>query len=427
MTDGMASRVYRCRATGAVLGCSLTLLVAWLPACSREDKPAARPEQPPPAAQVEASQPTVRVRAARVELRDVQRTVEFVGALKPEDELTISNESPGTVARIPVDLGDRVTAGQLLVALDPREAQFSLDQAEASLGASRRALGRAKANLAASEANVVRARAVLENARTNRRRLEALFADGAVSANQRDSAVTDSEVAQASLRSMEAQAESDRETIAAAEASIAQAEAAVAVAGKRLQDTDIRAPAAGEVQKRLVSAGESVKERTPLLILVRTQMLKLVGEIPERFATAVRVGQAVRIETDANPGDQFNGQVVRVAPAIAAETRSFAIEAAVPNPVGALKAGAFAKAEILVREDTRIPFIPEDAVVSIAGLTKVFVLADGKVTERTVRLGSRQDGMVEVLEGVKRGERLASSNLGQLTDGQRVTIAASAK
>jgi multidrug resistance efflux pump len=410
-----------------ILGCSLIGLGVWLPACSREDKPAAQPEQSPPAAQVQTSQPTVRVTAARVELRDVQRTVEFVGTLKPEDELTISNESPGTVARILVDLGDLVTAGQLLVTLDPREAQFALDQAEANLSASRRALARAKANLAAGEANVARARAVLGNAQTNRRRFEALFAEGAVSANQRDSAVTETDVAQASLRSVEAQLESDREAIAAAEAAITQAGAGVATAGKRLKDTDIHAPAAAEVQKRLVSAGESVKERTPLLLLVRTQTLKLTGEIPERFATDVRVGQAVRIETDANPGDQFNGQVVRVAPAIAAETRSFAIEAAVPNPVGALKAGAFAKAEILVREDTRIPFIPEDTVVSLAGITKVFVLADGKVTERTVRLGSRRDGMVEVLEGVKPGERLAHSNLEQLADGQRVTVEASVK
>jgi multidrug resistance efflux pump len=427
MTHGALSRVDRRRAAAAILGCGLMALAAWLPACSREDKPAAQPEQPPPAAEVQRSQPAVRVTAARVVLRDVQRAVEFVGILKPEDELTISNESPGTVERILVDLGDRVTAGQLLLKLDPREAQFALDQAQANLSASRRALGRAKANLAASEANVVRARAVLENAKTNRRRFEALFAEGAVSANQRDAAVTDADVAQASLRSVEAQLESDREAIAGAEAAIAQAEAAVATAGKRLEDTDIRAPAAGEVQKRLVSAGESAKERTPLLVLVRTQTLKLAGEIPERFATAVRTGQPVRIKTDANPGDEFNGEVVRVAPAIAAETRSFAIEAAVPNPVGALKAGAFAKAEILVRKDTGVPFIPEDAVVSLAGITKVFVLAGGKVTERIVRLGSRQDGMVEVLEGVRPGERLAKSNLEQLAEGQQVTEEASAK
>ena len=427
MTHGTPSQVYRRRAAGAILGCGLIVLVAWLPACSREDKPAAKAEQPPPAAQVERSQSIVRVTTVRVERRDVQRTVEFVGTLKPEDELTISNVSPGTVARILVDLGDRVTVGQLLVGLDPREAQFALDQAEANLSASRRALSRAKASLATSEANVVRARAVLENARTNRRRLEALFAEGAVSANQRDAAAMEADAAQASLRSVEAQLESDREAIAAAEAAIAQAEGAVATAGKRFQDTDIRASAAGEVQKRLVSAGESVKERTPLLVVVRTQTLTLAGEIPERFATAVRTGQSVRIKTDANPGDEFNGEVVRVAPAIAAETRSFAIEAAVPNPVGALKAGASARAEVLVRKDSGVPFIPEDAVVSLAGITKVFVLAGGKVTERTVRLGSRQDGMVEVLEGVKPGEQLANSNLGQLAEGQRVTIEASAK
>jgi multidrug efflux pump subunit AcrA (membrane-fusion protein) len=427
MAHGTPSQVYRHRATEAIVGGCLIVLAAWLPACSREDKPASRPEQPPPVPQVEKEQPPLRITAARVKLRDVQRTVEFVGTLKPEEELTIRNESPGTVVRVLVDLGDRVTAGQLLVTLDPGQAQRALDQAEGTLAASRRALTRAKATLAASQANVVRARAVLEDAETNRRRFEALFAEGAISANQRDGAVTGSEVARATLRSAEAQVESDREAIAAAEGAIAQAEAAMATAGRRLQDTEIRAPEAGEVQKRLVSAGESAKEQTPLLVLVRTQTLKLVGEIPERFAAAVRSGQAVRLKTDANPGDQFNGEVVRVAPAITEETRSFAIEAAVPNPVGALKAGALATAEVLVGQDSGVPFIPEDAVVSLAGRTKVFVVAHGKVTERTVRLGMRQDGMVEVLEGIKPGERVANSNLGQLAEGQRVTLEAPSK
>jgi len=402
------------------------VLAAWLPACSREDKPAAQPAQSEPAAPADSSLPAVRITVAPVQLRDVQRTAEFAGTLKPEEELTIRSETPGTVARLLVDLGDHVTAGQPLIALDPREARHALDQAEANLAASRRTLDRAKANLAVSEANVVRARAVLESAQANRGRFEALFAEGAVSANQRDSAVADSDVARATLRSAEAQVEGDREAIVSAEASIAQTEAAVATAGKRLQDTEVRAPGAGEVMKRLVSSGESVKERTPLLVLVRTQTLRLAGEIPERFAAAIHTGQSVRITTDANPGDQFNGEVVRVAPAIAPETRTLAVEAAVPNPVGALKAGAFARAEVVVRQDRGVSFIPGDAVVSLAGVTRVFVLTGDKVTERSVRLGSRQDGMVEVLEGIQPGERVANSNLGQLAEGQQVTVKAPA-
>ncbi|HSB68572.1 MAG TPA: efflux RND transporter periplasmic adaptor subunit [Candidatus Methylomirabilis sp.] len=397
------------------LSWSLLILAVLAGACSREDKAVAVPKGP-------AARPAVRITAAVVEARPVERTVELVGTLRPQEEITVSNENPGTVERILVDLGDRVTAGQLLVRLDPRDARYAFDQAQATLASAKKALDRARANLAASQANVRRARAVLENAQVNRRRFEELFAEGAVSASQRDAAATDADVALASLGAAEGQLESDREAIGVAEATIAQAEAALQTAHKRQKDAEIRAPMAGEVQKRHVSVGETIKEKTPLLILVRTESLKLGGEVPERFAREVRTGQTVRVTTDATAGRQFPGRVVRIAPMVNPETRSFAIEASIPNPDSALKAGAFAKAEVRVRQDSGVPFVPEEAVVNFAGITKVFVIANGTVAERSIRLGARQDGMVEVLEGVKLGEQVAASNLGQLSQGQPVAV-----
>ncbi len=410
----------RCAAVprGILFGVLLAA-AALAPACSREGSVNASSKgQEAPRA--------VRITAVPVEARDVQRTVELVGTLRPEEELTISNESPGTVERVLVDLGDRVAAGQLLVRFDSREAHFALEQARANVAAARKALARARATLAAGQANVVRARAILGNARVNRQRFDELFAAGAVAASQRDAAVTEEDVAQASLGAAEAQLESDREAVAVAEAAVAQAEAALGMAGKRLEDSDVRAPLGGEVQKRFVSGGETLKEKTPLLVLVRTRSLKLGSEIPERFAGEVRAGQTVRVTSDATPGRRFTGRVVRIAPAVDPQTRSFAIEALIPNSDGALKAGAFAKAEVLVRKDAGVPFVPEDAVVSFAGITKVFVVAGDRVADRSVRLGVRQDGMVEVLEGVRPGEVVASSNLGQLAEGQPVTVEAPA-
>ena len=415
MPQRFARRAFRLRCLPNLLLGSVLVLAALAGACSREDKAAALPKGP-------GSRPAARITAAMVEARAVERTVELVGTLRPEEELTISNENPGIVERILVDLGDRVTQGQLLVQLDPRDARYGFDQAQANLTSARKAFDRARANLAAGQANVQRARAVLENAQVNRRRFEDLMAEGAVSASQRDAAVTDAEVARASLGTAEGQLESDREAVAVAQAAIAQMEAALQTAQKRQKDNEVRAPIAGEVQKRLVSTGEAAKEMTPLLILVRTQTLKLGGEVPERFAKDVRTGQTVRVTTDATQARQFPGRVARIAPSVNPETRSFAIEALIPNPDGALKAGTFAKAEVLVRKDAGIPFIPEDAVVNFAGITKVFVVADGRVAERSVRLGARQDGMVEVLEGVKLGEQVAASNLGQLSQGQPVTV-----
>ena len=106
------------------------------------------------------------------------------------------------------------------------------------------------------------------------------------------------------------------------------------------------------------------------------------------------------------------------------ESRSFQVEASVPNPKGLLKPGFFAKASILVGAETNVPFVPEEAVVSFAGIVKVYAIIEGKAEERRVKTGVRRDGRVEILDGVKVGETIATSSLGQLATGTAVTVQA---
>ena len=191
---------------------------------------------------------------------------------------------------------------------------------------------------------------------------------------------------------------------------------------KRLQDTDVVSPITGFVRKRLVNVGETFKEKTPLMSLVATHTLKLQGDVPERFAPQIEVGRTVRVEVEAFPGQTFPGAITRVSPTVDVESRSFGVEASVPNPKGVLKAGFFAKALILTGTGKNAPFVPEDAVASFAGIVKVYVIADGKAEERRVKTGVRQDSRVEILEGVKVGETVATSSLSQLATGTAVTI-----
>jgi len=203
---------------------------------------------------------------------------------------------------------------------------------------------------------------------------------------------------------------------------VVQAAAALDIARKRLQDTDVVAPIAGFVRKRLVNVGETFKEKTPLMSLVATHALKLQGDVPERFAPQIDAGRSVRVEVEAFPGQTFPGTITRVSPAVDVESRSFAVEASVPNPRGVLKPGFFAKASILTGTERNAPFVPEEAVASFAGIVKVYVIVDGKAEERRVKTGVRQNGRVEILEGVKVGETVATSSLSQLATGTAVTV-----
>ena len=385
------------------------------PGCSREQ----------PGTQSATAAPGERkiaVSVAKVEGRDVERSVQIVGTLMAQDEVTLGTEVPSTIAQILVDMGDRVQAGQVVIKLDEREARLEVERLSASLQAARESLGRAQQVLESSRANVERAQAVLADARVNLKRFEGLFSEGAISASQRDSAQTQHDVAVASLRSSEAQYESDRAAVKNAEASVVQAMAALDIARKRLQDTDVVSPITGFVRKRLVNVGETFKEKTPLMSLVATHALKLQGDVPERFAPQIGVGRTVRVEVEAFPGQIFAGTITRLSPTVDVESRSFGVEASVPNPRGVLKPGFFTKASILTGTGKNAPFVPEDAVASFAGIVKVYVIVDGKAEERRVKTGVRQDSRVEILEGVTVGETVATSSLSQLATGTAVTI-----
>ena len=104
------------------------------------------------------------------------------------------------------------------------------------------------------------------------------------------------------------------------------------------------------------------------------------------------------------------------------QTRSLALEGRVANGDNRLRPGFFAKGVALTRLDATAAFVPAEAVVYFVGVSKVFVVGDGKVAERIVRAGSRQGALVEILDGVKPGETVAVTNLSQLFNGAPVTL-----
>ncbi len=396
-------------------GCALASL-----GCSQEKTGA-------PAANAAPGERKVSITVAQADGRDVQRSVQIVGTLLPQEEVTLANEVPATVVRILADMGDRVRKGQVLIKLDEREARLEVERSAANLQAAQDALTRSRQMLDWNKANVERSVAVMVDAQTNLKRFEGLLAEGAISASQRDSAQTQYDVAVASIRANEAQYESDRAAAKNAEANVDQARAALELARKRLQDTDIVAPFDGSVRKRLVNVGETYKEKTPFMTLVVTQALKLQGEVPERFAPQLSVGRPVRVEVEAYPGRTFGGDLTRVSPSVDVESRTFTVEASIPNPGGVLKPGFFAKASILTGTERNVSFVPEEAVVSFAGIVKVYVVAADKAEERRVVTGQRTEGWVEVLEGVKPGETVATSSLSQLATGTAVAIQAGSR
>jgi RND family efflux transporter MFP subunit len=177
------------------------------------------------------------------------------------------------------------------------------------------------------------------------------------------------------------------------------------------------------VATRSISAGEYLREGTALFRLVDDARIKLRAPVPERYANEIAVGQKVIVTVEGSQ-EEFAGTVARINPQIVPASRSFEVEIGVPNERGLLHPGAFAHARIQTRLDPRVVFVPQESLLSFAGVNKVFVVEDGKARAIEVVPGERDGDWVAVRQGLSGGESVVVSGNTRLATGTAVLATA---
>ena len=189
-----------------------------------------------------------------------------------------------------------------------------------------------------------------------------------------------------------------------------------------LERTQIRAPIRGQVVERFVTEGQLVTPTTQLVRIVNTR--ELYGRIflPERELPRVHVDLPVLIESDLFPNRTFRGVVDQVSPVVDAQSGTFRVRFRVRTGIGALRPGMFVRVHLIVETKEKAVVVPKVALVRERDRDYVFVVQDGRVRRRPVRLGLDSGDVVEILEGVQPGERVVIAGHTGLQDGQRVRI-----
>ncbi len=291
----------------------------------------------------------VNVVAAPVKVQPVRETVRLVGTLVSLDELNVSSRLMGELVEIHVRQGQLVEQGELL---------FSLDQDR----------------LLARRAETASRLALAESSLARIRQLRAS-----------DSA-TEQEFDQAQAAKVQAAAQMD-------------------LLDAELRDTRIRAPFAGRLGERMVSVGEIVQPGTPLARLVRTDPLEVRFEVPERHLSALQEGMLVELQSEAFPEETFDAEVTFVAPEIRMTTRTVPARATVANENTKLRPGMFVRVNLVLDDRPEALVVPEAAVMQ-RGTDTVVLRQDeeGRAEERTVRVGLRFDGLMEIREGLSKDD-----------------------
>lgn len=356
------------------------------------------------------------VRVVTATEKDTERTLFANGILAAKDQAALSVKVSGRLEEVPIDVGSVVKRGETIAQIQKRDYELQVQQSKAAVAAARARLGLAQEGtddaIDVKESSLVKeARANLEEQTKNRERITKLRDQGVLSQSELDTAEAGYQVAVNKYQ--EALQETNNR-----KAMLAQRRAELNIAEQQLADTIVRAPFDGVVQERKASPGEYLMEGAPLATLVRIDPIRLRLEVPEREALAVRKGQRVRFRVDGDT-NFYTAQVDRLSPAITQDNRMLQIEADVAND-GRLRPGSFVRAEV-VTDTVKAIVLPRNAIVTFAGVEKVFVFGSGKAVERRVTTGPERGKEVEVTRGVKAGE-VVILEPGAMREGQPVTI-----
>ena len=328
--------------------------------------------------------PTISADTGTVARRDLIEPLLVRGAVAalPNEDVKLSSQVPGRVVAMSVAEGDSIRARQVVAEIETPPLEDQQRQARAALS---------------------QARAALENARLNLARTERLFERGIAARKEVEDA---------------------RDQGAGSAAGLEQAEALLATADRQLARAHVRSPISGQVVKRFVGVGDLVDGTAaqPLLEVANVDRVEVAAHVAADHLGRVRVGQPAAVVSDAWPDRTFDGEVVAIAPAIDPATNAALVRIRVRNPERLLRIGMFAQARIALQEKKGVLVVPPSALSKTDQGAAVYVVSGEEATRTPVRLGLETPEAVELLSGVKEGQKVLSSAIHGL--GERAKLAA---
>ncbi len=391
------------------------------------------------AVKVDVGPKVIPVTVSKLETKPIERKIDVVGSLKGWESFELGAKKGGRVLKIHHDIGDRVSPGELLLEIDPVDARLTLIQAERNLQAELARLG-LKTLPSMPEAfdidtvpSVVQAKVQLDRAAQNLTRQRAISQRGAGSVQELQDFENDFKNAEAGLESARVSASA---ILAGAQVSAA----ALDVAKQTVADLKVVAtqpktlPPIGDkfqyaITARKISEGQIIRDGDPVAELVIEDPLKYLAKVPERYSNQVKVGQDLNLRVAAYDDRVFTGKVTRVNPSVDAVSRTFQIEAIIPNTANELRPGGFAKADVVIDRKGSGIVVPVEAVVRTVGVTKVFLVTDAPespskkaVKEIQVSIETEGAGWMEIKGNLPSVGEVVTTGQSQLADGSPIRI-----
>lgn len=409
-------------------------------------------------ASLAAAEPSIQVKVVHPQATREDRVTTQPGSVIPDRSARLFAKVSGYLKEQTVDIGDRVKAGDVLAVIDVPElvqevnrttavlaqakaqlaqTQAHVDTARALRDAAQAAIGRAKANLESAEASLAFKQKVYQ-------RIKQLFVERAVEEQLVDEREDDYLAAQAGRDAARAAIDSAVADEAAAEAKLSESEADVLEArasvdvcraalerAKVFVDfAQIRSPYDGVVTERSFFPGDFIRAAdgntgVPLLAVEKTDVMRIVVEVPDRDAPFTGPGDRATFEASTLAGLLFEGRVSRVADAEDASSRTMRVEIDLSNEACLLRDGMYGKATIHLWSASPPLHLPASCLIEkpAGGRAAVYVVRGGKARRQVVHVRHAEKDEVEVLSGIALGDAVIADHPASLRDGAAVQVA----
>jgi RND family efflux transporter MFP subunit len=327
---------------------------------------------------------------------DVAAHLTVVGNLIGLQTVDVAPRTAGRLLSVNVQLGDSVRRGQVMAKVEDREIVEQVRAAEASQEVAKATIRQREADLKVAELNFERSKNLFSRQLLAKQALD-----------------------DAESRYMASVAQLDL-----SKAQLSQNDARLQELQFNLNNTIITSPVEGFVGKRHVDPGAMVNTNTAIASVVEISRLKLVVNVVEKDLRMVNAGDVGIVEVDAYPGEKFNGRIARVAPVLDPATRTASIEIEIPNGDHRLKPGMYARISLTVEERKNTLVVPKNAVIDFENKRGVWVPNDEKRAAFVpVTLGIEGPEQIEIVAGLKEGDRFVTTGAGAVRNNDQLIIA----
>lgn len=372
------------------------------------------------------------VKTQKVNRRSISAEVEFPGNLKAKTQVVVLPKAGGRVASVNVNVGDKVSQGQVLYTLDASELKTNLQSQQAGLEAANANLEKTSDSgmaqqIAQAEQSLQKSQVEFDSAKDNYDKMQKLYATEAISKKELDDAKNRYDRASIDLNTDKTNLNLLQEKIGpqntrAAAAQVAQSQAGVNSVQIQIDNATITSPISGVVSAKDVEVGQMVGGQSGSVTVIDSTTVTAEITVPDKILGKIQVGQSIPVVISALENKETIGVIETISPEANSKDNSYVVKIKIDNAKVEMKAGMFAKVLIQAESKDNVLIVPNQAIKMENGVNYIYTVENGKIKKVSVDTGISNNKFTEVSGNIKENMDIITEGQSILDDGEKINV-----